>query len=128
MSANKLSSALLILAIGCSCLLACDAKKRVRLINRSVRGQIMTERCWSSEHNLGDHAIQPSYYYQFIFNDNIWCSTKFMCHVSFPSGEQKEWLAYECNRDNCDDDLCEWTVTETSVCLPRNEGRPPLCF
>uniref|UniRef100_A0A7N0V196 S-protein homolog n=1 Tax=Kalanchoe fedtschenkoi TaxID=63787 RepID=A0A7N0V196_KALFE len=116
------------MAIACSCLIACDAKKRVRLINRSLQGQPMTERCWSSQDNLGEHTIPPTYYYQFMFNDNIWCSTKFNCHVSFPSGEQKQWLAYDCDRDSCDDDLCEWTVTETSACLPGDKISKRICF
>ncbi|KAL9676834.1 hypothetical protein QQ045_005054 [Rhodiola kirilowii] len=120
-------SLVMALLIASSLLLVCDAKKHLRLINKSNSGQIMMERCYSSEDDLGVHYIQPGQPYEFVFNDNFFCSTKFVCTVQFPSGVPKDFLAYSCKRDNDDCvPICEWTVTEDSIC--RSGEGEPICF
>ncbi|KAL9668468.1 hypothetical protein QQ045_006002 [Rhodiola kirilowii] len=129
MRGNKVSCSLVLTLIAaCSLLRVCaEPKTVVRLINQSKGKLIMMEHCYSSEDDTGLHYIQPGQTFDISFHDNLFCSTKFICEVFFPNGFAKRFLAYSCNRDAFECGyLCEWAVTENSVC--RIGKGKPMCL
>ncbi|CAN6974383.1 unnamed protein product [Brassica oleracea var. botrytis] len=96
-------------------------KSIVRITNRLGDGSTLNLHCKSPDDNLGLKILAPNKSWSFTFRPNIWGTTVFYCHFTWPRGHSTHFYIYDDIRDDgvrkgnpCID--CTWHIDQNRPC------------
>ncbi|CAF1697137.1 hypothetical protein HID58_050519 [Brassica napus] len=95
-------------------------KSIVRITNRLGDGSILNLHCKSPDDNLGLKILAPNKSWSFTFRPNIWGTTVFYCHFTWPRGHSTHFYIYDDIRDGVHRGIpciyCFWDISKDGPC------------
>ncbi|ESQ41176.1 hypothetical protein EUTSA_v10015390mg [Eutrema salsugineum] len=92
----------------------------VRITNRLGDGSTLNLHCKSKDDNLGLQIVAPNGSWSFKFRPNIWGSTVFSCHFTWPRGHSTHFDIYDDSRDGVRKGIpciyCFWDISKDGPC------------
>lgn len=95
-------------------------KSIVTITNRLGDGSTLKLHCKSADDDLGLQILDPHRSWSFKFRPNIWGTTLFYCHFTWPGEQSKMFDIYDDSRDGVRMGIpciyCFWDISKDGPC------------
>ncbi|XP_018474314.2 S-protein homolog 3-like [Raphanus sativus] len=95
-------------------------KSVVRITNRLGDGSTLNLHCKSPNDDLGLQILAQHKFWSFTFRPNIWGTTYFTCHFTWPQGHSTHFDIYDDIRDGVNRRTpciyCFWDISKDGPC------------
>lgn len=100
-------------------------------IRNGMVGHVLTSHCWSSEDDIGVHALYDNQEHHWSFKKNFWGTTKFRCKLDWAEGTQ-EFNAFYVDQDffdnYCPNFRCVWVAKQDAIYGVNRDGKLDFKF